>query len=51
MANPTGIVAMLSKFGASVTNLYKEFDTIMKSGHPWYVMKLESETLITKKRE
>jgi len=45
MANPTGIVAMLSKFGASVTYLYKEFDTIMKSGHPWYVMNISNQKL------
>jgi len=45
MANPTGIVAMLSKLGASVTNLYKEFDTIMKSGHPWCVMNICNQKL------
>mgnify|MGYP000346525732 CR=1 FL=1 len=33
MANPKGIVAMLSKFGTSVTNLSKNFDTLMKSGN------------------
>jgi len=38
MANPTGIVAMLSKFGTSVTNLSKEFDKYMKSGNIWHVM-------------
>jgi hypothetical protein len=39
MANPKGIVAMLSKFGTSVTNLSRKFDIIMKSGHPSNIMR------------